>query len=109
VTVHKADCVNAISAEPERLIQVSWANDDTGTFNANLRVIVYESPNILGEIMMFIANAGTPVVAGSQAQGKKGMRTLNLVVQVESREQIRQALARLQKRSDVLEAYRSSR
>ena len=109
VTVHKADCVNALSAEPERLVGVSWAGDETGTFNASLRVIVYESPNILGEIMMFIANAGTPVVAGSQAQGKKGMRTLNLVVQVESREQIRQALARLQKRSDVLEAYRSSR
>lgn len=109
VTVHKADCVNAISAEPERLIQVSWANDDTGTFNANLRVIVYESPNILGEIMMFIANAGTPVVAGSQAQSRKGMRTLHLVVQVQSREQIRLVLTRLQKRSDVLEAYRSSR
>ncbi len=109
VTVHKADCVNALNAEPERLIQVSWAEEETGDFNANLRVIVYESPNILGEIMMFIANAGTPVVAGAQEEGKKGTKTLSLVVQVQSRDQIRQALARLQKRSDVLEAYRSSR
>ena len=109
VTVHKADCVNAVNAEPERLINVSWAEDDAGSFNAGLRVIVYDSPNILGEMMMFIANAGTPVVAGSQEDVKKGLRTLHLVVQVASREQVRQVLTRLQKRSDVLEAYRSAR
>ena len=109
VTVHKADCVNAINAELERLVQVSWANEDAGTFTTSLRVIVYESPNILGEIMMFIANAGTPVVAGSQEQSKKGIRTLSLMVQVQSRDQLRMVLNRLQKRSDVLEAYRSAR
>jgi len=109
VTVHKVDCVNAVNAEPERLIRVSWAEEDTGNFNAGLRVIVYDSPNILGEIMMFIANQGTPVAAGSQEDVKKGMRTLHLVVQVTSREQVRAVIARLQKRSDVLEAYRSAR
>ncbi len=109
VTVHKSDCVNAISAEPERLINVSWADEDAGNFNAGLRVMVYDSPNILGELMMFIANSGTPVAAGMQEEVKKGIRTLHLVVQVQSREQVRNVLARLQKRSDVLEAYRSAK
>lgn len=109
VTVHKADCVNAVNAEPERLINVSWAEEDAGNFNAGLRVIVYDSPNILGEIMMFIANSGTPVAAGMQEEVKKGLRTLHLVVQVTSREQLRQVLTRLQKRSDILEAYRSAK
>lgn len=109
VTVHKADCVNAINAEPERLIRVSWAEEDTGTFNAGLRVIVYDSQNILGEVMMYVANSGTPVAAGSQEEARKGLRTLHLVVQVSSREQVSSVLSRLQKRSDVLEAYRSAR
>ena len=109
VTVHKADCVNAINAEPERLINVSWADEDAGNFNASLRVIAYDSVNILGEIMMFIANGGTPVAAGSQEEVKKGLRMLHLVIQVTSREQVKTVLARLQKRSDVLEAYRSAR
>ena len=107
--MHKADCVNAVNAEPERLINVSWAEEDAGNFNAGLRVIVYDSPNILGEIMMFIANSGTPVAAGMQEEVKKGLRTLHLVVQVTSREQLRQVLTRLQKRSDILEAYRSAK
>ncbi len=109
VTVHKADCINAINAEPERIINVSWADEDTGNFNASLRLIVYDSPNILGEMMMYIANAGTPVAAGSQEEVKKGMRRLHLVIQVTSKEQVRAVIARLQKRSDVLEAYRSAR
>lgn len=109
VTVHKADCVNAIGAEPERTIRVSWADEDAGKFNAGLRVTVYDSPNILGEIMMFIANSGTPVAAGSQEEVKKGLRTLHLVVQVSSRDQVKMVLTKLQKRSDVLEAYRSAK
>ncbi|HPY94991.1 MAG TPA: hypothetical protein PLR12_06140, partial [Clostridia bacterium] len=88
---------------------VSWADEDTGNFNASLRLIVYDSPNILGEMMMYIANAGTPVAAGSQEDVKKGLRTLHLVIQVTSRDQVRAVLTRLQKRSDVLEAYRSAR
>ncbi|NLM85473.1 MAG: bifunctional (p)ppGpp synthetase/guanosine-3',5'-bis(diphosphate) 3'-pyrophosphohydrolase [Clostridiales bacterium] len=109
VTVHKADCVNTVNAEPERLINVSWADEETGNFNAGLRVIVYDSPNILGEIIMFVANGGTPVAAGSQEEVKKGIRTLQLIIQVSSRDQVRAVVSRLQKRSDVLEAYRSAK
>ncbi len=109
VTVHKADCVNALNSEPERSIHVSWAEEDTGSFNAGIRVIVYDSPNILGEIMMYIANSGTPVAAGSQEEVRKGLRTLHVVLQVSSSEQVRVTLARLQKRTDVLEAYRSAK
>ena len=109
VTVHKADCVNAVNAEEERLINVSWADEDTGNFNASIRLTVYDSPNILGEMMMYIANAGTPVVAGSQEEVKKGIRRLHLVLQVTSKDQVRAVIARMQKRSDVLDAYRSAR
>ncbi len=109
VTVHKADCLNVLNTEQERIIRVSWAEEDAGNFNAGVRVIVYDSPNILGEVMMYIANLGTPVAAGSQEDVKKGLRTLHLVVQVSSSEQVRSVLSRLQKRSDVLEAYRSAK
>ncbi len=70
---------------------------------------MYDSPNILGEIMMYIANSGTPVAAGSQEEVRKGLRTLHVVLQVSSSEQVRVTLARLQKRTDVLEAYRSAK
>ncbi|MGI6672613.1 MAG: RelA/SpoT family protein [Christensenellales bacterium] len=108
VTVHKADCVNAITAESERMVQVSWADSEVGLFNASIKITAYDHPGLLGEITVFISDMGTPVTAASAKLNKNGTCDIHLVVQVNSKEQLRQAVSRLQKRTDVLEAYRSA-
>ena len=107
VTVHKSDCVNAINSEPERAIRVSWAEEGTGTFSASVRIVAYDHPSLLGEITVFVSDMGAPVSAISMRANKNGTVTIHMVVQVSSKEQLRQAVTRIQKRSDVLEAYRS--
>jgi len=107
VTVHKSDCVNAMNSEPERAIRVSWAEEGTGTFNAAVRIVAYDHPSLLGEITVFVSDMGAPVSAVSMKANKNGTVTIHLVLQVGSKDQLRQALNRIQKRSDVLEAYRS--
>ncbi len=107
VTVHKSDCVNAINSEPERAIQVSWADEGTGTFNAAVRIVAYDHPSLLGEITVFVSDMGAPVTAVSMRSNKNGTVTIHMVLQVTSKEQLRQAVTRIQKRSDVLEAFRS--
>ncbi|NLC32366.1 MAG: bifunctional (p)ppGpp synthetase/guanosine-3',5'-bis(diphosphate) 3'-pyrophosphohydrolase, partial [Clostridiales bacterium] len=107
VTVHKADCVNAINSEPERSIGVSWADEGTGIFNAAVRIVAYDHPSLLGEITVFVSDLGAPVSAVSMKANKNGTMTIHMVLQVGSKEQLRQAVSRIQKRSDVLEAYRS--
>ncbi len=107
VTVHKADCVNAIRSEAERMVNVSWAEEEKGTFNASVRIIAYDHPSLLGEITVFVSDLGTPVTAVSVKMNKNGTCTIHMVIQVTSKDQLRQTVGRLQKRSDVLEAYRS--
>ena len=107
VTVHKADCVNAINTEPERNVRVSWAEESLGTFNASMRVVAYDHPSLLGELTAFVSDLGTPVTAVSMRTNKNGTATIQMVLQVASREQLRQIVTRIQKRSDVLEAFRS--
>ena len=107
VTVHKADCVNAINSEPERSIGVSWADEGTGTFNAAVRIVAYDHPSLLGEITVFVSDMGAPVSAVSMKANKNGTMTIHMVLQVGSKEQLHQAVSRIQRRSDVLEAYRS--
>ena len=108
VTVHKADCVNAINSEKERSINVSWAEEGVGTFNASVRIVAYDHPSLLGEITVFVSDLGTPVTAVSARTNKNGTVTMQMVIQVSSKEQLRQTVQRIQKRSDVLEAYRSA-
>ena len=107
VTVHKADCVNALHTEPERAIPVSWADEGAGTFSANLQMICYDHPSLLGEISAFISEMNLPLTAISVKLNKNKTCNITSTIQVQSREQLDNAIRKLQKRSDVIEAYRS--
>jgi GTP diphosphokinase / guanosine-3',5'-bis(diphosphate) 3'-diphosphatase len=108
VTVHKADCVNALHSEPERAIPVSWADDGSGDFSANIQIICYDHPSLLGEITVFVDEMKMPISAVSVKINKNKTCSIMMNVKVQSRTQLDNALKKLQKRSDVIEAYRSA-
>ena len=107
VTVHKADCVNALHTEPERAIPVSWAMEDAGTFSANIQIICYDHTSLLGEMTNYIEDMGIPLTALAVKINKNKTCNITTTLQVKSREQLDSALAKIQRRSDVIEAYRS--
>ncbi len=108
VTVHKADCVNAINSESERKVQVSWAEQETGSFNASLRIIAYDHPSLLGEITVYVSDSGAPVTAVSVKLNRNGTCTIHMILQVAGKEQLQQVLTKLRKRTDVIDAYRTA-
>ena len=107
VTIHKSDCVNALHTEPERAVPVSWADQGAGTFSANIQIICYDHNSLLGELTNFVDDLGLPITAISVKINKNKTCTITMTLQVQSREQLDNALRKLQKRSDVIEAYRS--
>ena len=107
VTVHKADCVNAQYTEPERKVNVSWAQEGSGRFNTTIHIIAYDRPSLLGELTVFVQDCGVPITAMSVKINKNKTCTIHMVVQVESREKLDQVLRRVQKRADVIEAFRA--
>ena len=107
VTVHKADCVNALHAEQERRIDVSWADDGTGDFSANISIICYDHPSLLGELTVFVDDMKIPISAVSVKVNKNKTCSIIMTVMVQSRSQLDYALKKLQHRSDVIEAYRT--
>ena len=106
VTIHKADCINALYTEPERQVGVSWAMENAGRFNTTLQVMAYDHDNLLGEITNYVQDTGAPISAISGKVNKNKTCTITMVVQVESREQLDAVLRRIQKRADVIEAFR---
>lgn len=108
VTVHKADCVNALHNEPERSVPVSWADEDVGTFSANIHIICYDHSSLLGELTNYIEDQGVPLSAISVKINKNKTCTIITTLQVKSREQLDGLLLKLSRRSDVIDAYRSA-
>ncbi len=106
VTVHKADCVNALHSEPERAIKVAWAEEKTENFIAALQVVCYDHPTLLGEMSVFFDEARTPMTAMSVRINKNRTVTILITVKVVSREQLDSIIEKLRRRSDVIEAHR---
>ena len=109
VTVHKADCINAIHVEAERMIPVSWAEEETGDFSAGFQIICYDHPSLLGEITSFVDGLRLPITAVSVKVNKNKTCSIMMTVKVRSRAQLDDALKKLQNRSDVIEAYRAAK
>ncbi|MBQ8136917.1 MAG: bifunctional (p)ppGpp synthetase/guanosine-3',5'-bis(diphosphate) 3'-pyrophosphohydrolase, partial [Clostridia bacterium] len=107
VTVHKADCPNAIHGERERAIGVSWAEDENESFTATIQAACYDHPGLLGELSVFFSDLKIEITAMSVRVNKNKTVTITLTVSVMSRDQLDGAIARLVRRSDVIEAYRS--
>ncbi len=107
VTVHKADCINILNAEPERYIDVAWASEGSGTFIAGLRIIAYDQTGMVGELTAFISEAGIKITSLSAKVNRNGTATFQMNVEVSGADQLQQLLNRLKQRSNVLEAYRT--
>ena len=109
VTIHKADCVNAHSGEEERRVNVAWAEESSGQFEASIQVIAYDHVSLLGELAMYIGELNVPIRAVSaKVDDKKGTSTIGMTLSVSSREQVDKVIRQLQKRQDVIEVYRSA-
>ena len=110
VTVHKVDCSNMQNEAEERLVEVSWADPEANAeFNAGINIIAYDHVSLLGELAMVIGNMDIPIVAASAKRDqRKKTSVITTVVQVKSREQLDRLIKQIQKRSDVVDVYRSS-
>ena len=108
VTVHKAECANAQSADQERRVKVAWANTDTGHFCVSIKIMAYDRVGLLGEVTTFIGGMGVSIRNSSSGVDKNKIATIRLVLEVKSREQMDSVIRQLQRRSEIIEVYRST-
>lgn len=107
VTIHKAECPNAINGEAERRIPVEWAGNGEGTFFATIKVVAYDRSNIFSELLTMVAGLNVTVkAANGQSDDKTGTSNIRLTLEVRSREQVDKVIAALRRKADVMDVYR---
>ena len=107
VTIHKAECVNAINGEPERRIAVEWANDGVGSFYATIKVLAYDRVNMLSEIATLIGEHNVSIKAATiQTDDRTRTSTLRLTLDVQSRDQMDKVIQALRNKADLIDVYR---
>ena len=109
VTIHKADCVNAINGEVERRANVCWADESAGQFDASISVIAYDHVSLLGELAMYIGEMNVPIKAvTAKVNDKNKTSMITLTLAVSSREQVDKVIKQLQRRQDIIEVFRTA-
>ena len=107
VTIHKAECPNAINGEQERQVPVEWADDGEGSFYATIKILAYDRVNMLGEIAMLIGEHNVSIKAANiQTDEKTRISTLRLTLDVSSRDQMNKVIQSLRNKADIMDVYR---
>ena len=108
VTIHKTDCVNALSGEQERRVEVDWADENVGAFTASVKIVAYDKANLLVELATVLGEMNITIKTVSTTLDEKNrIATIRFVVEVKSREQMDKVVKQLMKKSDVIDVFRA--
>ncbi|MDJ0496876.1 MAG: bifunctional (p)ppGpp synthetase/guanosine-3',5'-bis(diphosphate) 3'-pyrophosphohydrolase [Acidimicrobiia bacterium] len=108
VSVHRADCANigALGDRAERMIDVSWDVDYTGSFFAWVQIEALDRPKLLRDVTEVISDHGGNIQAASSATGRDRVAILRFEVQLSDPQQLERVIAEARRVDGVFDAYR---
>ena len=110
VSVHRADCTNAekLRDEPERLVNVAWANASrTGSaFAATLQVEALDHQGLLFELTKVLSEQKLSVIALNSHRSDDRVATIRFTVSVSDTKQLGALITQLRNTEGVFDIYR---
>jgi GTP pyrophosphokinase len=108
VSVHRADCGNigSLTERSERMIDVAWAAEQTGTFFVWIQVEALDRAKLLRDVTAALSDYGANIHASSSVTGRDRIALLRYEVELSDREALEGLLQGLGSVDGVYEAYR---
>lgn len=112
VSVHHKECPNAeaLSGQPERLIDVAWnsAEGDTGTFEVSIELQAISRPALLRDITQMLAEIKAPLVAIRSETRNNATVWIHLVLELAGHDHLEHVLRSCKNIEGVYSAVRSA-
>ena len=107
VTVHRADCISTLKVDPDRKIDLEWAEDIQGTHPAKVRVVCYDKIGLLANISAAISKAEANIIDAHIKTGTPDKQAeCTFVIEVINTKQLDTIIQKLKKTKDVLHVAR---
>jgi GTP pyrophosphokinase len=108
ISVHRADCANvgALEERAERIIEVAWAPEQTGSFFVWIQVEALDRPKLLRDVTSALSDLGANIHASSSATGRDRVAVLRYEVELSDAPLLERAIADLRSVDGVFDAYR---
>jgi len=108
VSVHRADCANigALEEQPERMIDVSWAPEQTGSFFVWIQLEALDRAKLLRDVTTVLSDLGGNIHSSSSVTGRDRIALLRYEVEVSDPTLLERVLNELRGVDGVFDAYR---
>ena len=106
VTVHTADCPNALGSDPERLIQVSWNMQEKAVHAVRVRVTCNDKKGLLADISQALASTDINIIRAQTITTEDRKAICNFELEVRDLKHLQGAFRALTKLKDVLRVER---
>ncbi len=109
VSVHRRDCPNLKHAEDDRLIEVSWADKESGTFNSSIKVIGKNITEVLATVASIVAVLKLEIVStNGRTNSKNGQVIVDFNIRLNSKDELDNLINKLKGDSKILDVFRTA-
>ena len=107
VSVHRRDCPNVKSMEPERLIEAAWDTGGDESFNVTLYITAENSGGLLASVTAYIAAAKMQITAANvKVDQKEHIADMTISVMIRNAEDLEDLVRKIKSIHGVLEVRR---
>ena len=109
VSVHRADCANALSlsaGEMDRVIEVEWDQENTGVFVASIEVKALDRSRLLSDVTRSLSENHVNILASSSQTASDRVSSMRFDFELADPAHLDSLLASLKRIDSVFDAYR---
>jgi len=109
VSVHRTDCANGSSLadkQTDRLIEVEWDSDNTGTFVASIEVKALDRARLLRDVSAVLADAHVNIISCNTLTGSDRISTMRFDFELADASHLEALLRAIKHIDSIYDAYR---
>ena len=107
VTIHSCECVNVNkSHDPARWIEAEWSDTTNSSYNGSIQILSVDRSNLLADLMSYLSAQKVTVCALNARLNSNQTCTIELTLQVASKQELDWVIKQIAKRQDTIEIFR---
>lgn len=103
ITIHRKDCPNIKQINPNKQVKVEWKQGKNQLYNTTVTIKAKDNSGMLSKITTMLANMKINIATISSKIISSGEAQIDLVLQVQTRDQARLAMVKLRQLEGVYE------
>ena len=109
VTVHRRDCPNLKHVEPDRLIEVSWAEKGATAYNASIKVVGNTQTEILIIVSSVVSQLKLEIVStNGRTDHKTKQAVVDFNIRLNGKDELNNLISKLKQDPKIIDVYRTA-